>query len=96
MNLSLKERPRFYAECDIGKETLTEKAVKPEHFELGELDFALRGRMLRDSFGDGVKQIRVAGKTQQEIEQAIDGGRFTVLFGDNGEFIKKSFTPDSP
>lgn len=26
MNLSLKERPRFYTECDLKNETLTEKA----------------------------------------------------------------------
>ncbi len=96
MNLSLKERPRFFTECDMGNETITEKAVMPEQFELGELDFALRGRMLRDSLGDGVKQIRVAGKTQQEIEQAIDGGRFTVLFDDTGAFVKQSFASDTP
>ena len=68
----------------------------PDPFELGELNFALRLRLLRDSFGESVKQIRVAGKTQQEIEQAIDGGRFSVLVDETGTFIKQSFTPDSP
>ncbi|WP_156947374.1 hypothetical protein [Bradyrhizobium sp. WSM3983] len=91
MNLSLKERPLFYTECDMGNETITEKAVMPDHFELGELNFALRGRLLRDSFGESVKQIRVAGRTQQEIEQAIDGGRFSVLVDENGTFIRKNF-----
>ena len=95
MNLSLKQRPRFYTECDVGNETITEKAVMPDPFELGELNFSLRGRLLRDSFGESVKQIRVAGKTQQEIEQAIDGGRFSVLVDETGTFIKQSFTPDS-
>ena len=96
MNLSLKERPRFHTECDMRKETIAGKAWMPEYFEVGELDFALRGRLLRDSLGEGVKQIRVAGKTQQEIEQAIDGGCFTVLFDDNGAFIKQSFASESP
>lgn len=96
MNLSLKERPRFYTECDMSNRTITEKALMPEYFELGELDFALRGRLLRHAFGEGVRQIRVSGKTQQEIEQAIDGGRFTVLFDDKGAFINQSFTPDPP
>jgi hypothetical protein len=95
MNLSLKERPRFYTECDMVNETITEKALMSEHFELGELDFALRGCLLRQSFGEHVKQIRVTGKTQQEIEQAIDNGQFTVLFDDNGAFIKQGFTKDS-
>jgi hypothetical protein len=29
-------------------------------------------------------------------EQAIDGGRFSVLVDQTGTFIKQSFTPDSP
>src|SRR5258706_1898413 len=45
MNLSLEERPRFYTECDIKNETLSEKAKMPPHFELGELDYKLRGRL---------------------------------------------------
>jgi hypothetical protein len=92
VNLSLNKRPRFYTECDIKHETLTEKAKMPPHFELGELDYKLRGRLLRRSLGDGLKQIRCAGKTQQEIEQAIDDGLFTFLFDDIGKFIKQSFT----
>lgn len=58
MNLSLKERPRFYTECDMRNETITEKAVMPDRFELGDLNFALRGRLLRDSFGESVKPSR--------------------------------------
>ncbi|WP_156527610.1 hypothetical protein [Bradyrhizobium stylosanthis] len=92
MNLTLKERPRFYTECDMRNETITEKAAMPDPFELGELNLALRGRLLRDSFGESVKQVRVAGKTLQEIE----GGRFSVLVDETGAFIKQSFTPDSP
>ena len=65
----------------------------PEHFELGELDYALRGQLLRRSFGDGVNRMQAVGKTPQEIEQLIDDGRFTVLFDENGTFIKQSFTP---
>ncbi|WP_370157248.1 hypothetical protein [Bradyrhizobium ottawaense] len=64
-----------FAYYDNGK---SGKAVLPDPFELDELNFALRGRLLRDSFGESVNQIRVAGKTRQEIEQAIDSGRFSV------------------
>jgi hypothetical protein len=45
---------------------------------------------------EAVKQIRVAGTMQQEIEQAIDGGRFSLSVDETGTFIKQSFTPDSP
>jgi hypothetical protein len=93
MNLSLEERPKFYTECDMQNETITEKAIMPEHFELGELDYALRGQLLRRSFGDGVNRMQAVGETPQEIEQLIDDGRFTVLFDENGKFIKQSFTP---
>jgi hypothetical protein len=93
MNLSLKERPKFYTECDTQNETNSEKAIMPEHFELGELDYALRGQLLRRSFGDGVNRMQAVGKTPQEIEQLIDDGRFTVLFDENGTFLKQSFTP---
>jgi hypothetical protein len=67
----------------------------PEYFELGEFDYALRGSLLRGAFGDGLKQIRALGKTQQQVEQAIDDGLFTVSFDDSGKFIKESFTPVS-
>jgi hypothetical protein len=40
----------------MGNETITEKAAMPDRFELGELNFALRGRLLRDSFGESVSR----------------------------------------
>ena len=93
MNLSLLERPRFYTEIDLMNETLLERATVPKQVELGELDYRVRGRLLRSSLGAYLKQIRAAGKTQEEIEQAIDDGLFAFLFDDSGKFIKQSFTP---
>ncbi len=96
MNLSLKERPKFYTDCDTRNETLTEKAMMPEQFELGELDLALRGKLLRLAFGEKLRQMRFAGQTAQEVEQAIDSDRFTFLFDEHGKFIKNSSAPVSP
>jgi hypothetical protein len=93
MNLSLKERPKFYTDCDTCNETLTEKALMPEQFELGELDFALRGKLLRLAFGEKLNQMQFVGQTAQEVEQAIDGGRFTFLFDEHDKFIQDSFAP---
>ena len=93
MNLSLKERPKFYTDCDTRSETLTEKALMPEQFELGELDFALRGRLLRLAFGEKLSQMQFVGQAAQEVEQAIDGEHFTFLFDENEKFIKDSFAP---
>lgn len=93
MNLSLKERPRFHTECDLKNETLAERAVMPAQFELGELDFALRGALLRHALGDRIETMRAVGKSKDEIEKAIDDGRFTVLFDDDGKFIEKSMLP---
>jgi hypothetical protein len=93
MNLSLKERPRFYTECDMKNETITEKAVMPDQFELDELDYSLRGKLLRTAFGDSLGQIQFVGRTRQEVERAIDEGQLTVLFDEHGRFIKESFVP---
>ena len=91
MNLSLKERPKFYTDCDMCKETLTEEALMPEQFELGELDFASRGQLLRVAFGEKLSQMQFAGRTVQEVKQAIDSGRFTFLFDEHGKFMKNGF-----
>ncbi|MFB6452162.1 hypothetical protein [Bradyrhizobium tunisiense] len=90
MNLSLKERPQFHTECDLKNETLAERAVMPAQFKLGELDFALRGALFRHALSDRIATMRALGKTKDEIERAVDDGRFTVLFDDNGKFIEKS------
>ncbi len=65
----------------------------PAKFELDELDFSLRGKLLRMAFGESIGQIRFAGATKQEIERAIDEGQLTVLFDDQGKFIKDSVGP---
>jgi hypothetical protein len=93
INLSLKERPKFYTDCDIRSETLTEKAVMPDRFELGELDYSLRGKLLRSALGRGLSHIQIAGKTTREVELAIDAGRLTFLFDEHGKFIKNGFAP---
>lgn len=96
MNLSIKERPKFYTACDMIKETVTEVARMPASFELNELDYSLRGKLLRLAFGESLNQMQAVGKSAAEIEQAVDSGRFTVLFDDSGKFIKNSFVPLSP
>ena len=96
MNLSLKERPKFYTECDLRKETLAERAVMPAQFELGELDYALRGALFRHALGDYVGTMRAAGKSMEDVEKSIDDGLFTVLFDADGKFIEQSFTFPSP
>ena len=93
MNLSLKERPIFYTDCDILNEQLMEKATIPQNFGLAELDYRLRGDLMRQSFGGALGQMRFAQWTREEVEQAVDGGHFTLLFDDKGKFIKNSFVP---
>ncbi len=96
VNLSLKERPRFHTECDLLNETLTERAVLSDQFELGDLDYAMRGALLRQALGDRIDHLQAAGKSAQEVEKAIDDGLFTVLFDDDGKFIERSFIPLQP
>jgi hypothetical protein len=93
MNLSLKERPRFQTDIDMDNQILTEKAVVPAQFELGNLDYRLRGGLMRSAFGNSLSWIQILGKTNEEVQQMIDDGRFTLLFDNGGKFIKNSFTP---
>ena len=48
---------------------------------------------MRHALGDFFRQMPAIGKTPEEVEKNIDSGRLTVLFDDNGEFIKESFKP---
>ena len=68
----------------------------PHQFELDEPDYALRGRLLRSAFGTALGQMRFGGRTTEEVQQAVDEGRFTVLVDDQGKFIKNSFIPLTP
>jgi ribosomal protein L30 len=95
MNLSLKNRPKFYTEFDLQNEALYEKAILPDKFELDDLDFRLRGKLLRHALGSAVGQMTFIDKTPQQIEQFIDNGRLSFLFDDTGDFIKNGFRPIS-
>lgn len=68
----------------------------PPQFELGDLDFALRGALFRHALGDRIATMQAVGKSRDEIGKAIDDGRFTVLFDDDGKFIEVSMTPFPP
>jgi hypothetical protein len=45
---------------------------------------------MRHALGSHAGTVRAVGKSAFEIQAAIDGGNFTVLFDDNGKFIKES------
>lgn len=93
--LHLKERPKFFTECDTLKEEVVEKAILPSEFELVELDYSIRGALFRDALGPYIGTLRESGKNFAEIEAAIDSGHFTVLFDASGKFIKESIVPFS-
>lgn len=68
----------------------------PAQFELDELDYALRGKLLRMAFGKNMSPAQFARKTREEIEQAIDSGMLNFSVRDEGKFIKDSFVPLPP
>lgn len=96
MNLHIKDRPRFYTECDMQKERVTEKAIMPAQFELDELDYSIRGKLFRHALGPHISTLRADGKSPAEIQAAVDSGFFTVLFDADGKFIKESVGKFSP
>ena len=86
LNLHLKERPTFLTGCDAKRKTCRIVGKRPG-LELMEMDRRARGAMLRHAVRHALPSIRVAGKTDEEVEAAISAGTFTFLFDDNGQFI---------
>jgi hypothetical protein len=91
--LHLKERPKFFTECNMLKEEVTEKAILPSNFELAELDYSIRGALFRDALGPSIGTLCDGDKSPTEIQAAIDSGHFTVLFDADGKFIQESIVP---
>ena len=90
LNQHLKLRPEFYSEFDMENERYRVLAKRPKQAELVELDYTIRGELLHHAFGYALPKLRVAGRTKEEILEAIGSGTFTFLFDDEGEFIEKS------
>jgi hypothetical protein len=61
-----------------------------------DLDYSMRGALLRQALGDRIDHLQAAGKSRQEVEKAINDGLFTVLFDDDRKFIERSFIPLPP
>jgi hypothetical protein len=69
------------------------QSATPEKIEPDELDYELRGQLLRLAFGGRLSRMQFVGRSAEEIEKTVKNGRFTVLFDNNGKFIKNSFVP---
>jgi hypothetical protein len=92
LNLHLKERPTFHTECDTVNETCRIVGKRPK-LDLKDMDRRIRGALLHHAVRHVLPHIRVAGRTEEEVLEAINAGSFTFLFNDDGEFIKESWRP---
>jgi hypothetical protein len=92
LNLHLKERPTFHTEFDLVNEKCRIIGKRP-NLDLVDMDRQVRGKMLHRAVSHALPHIRVPGRTEEEILEAIKAGNFTFLFNDDGEFIKESWTP---
>ena len=90
LNQHLKQRPTFYSEFDMANERYCIRAKRPPMPQLVEMDYSVRGNLLKHALGYALPHLRVEGYTTQEIRDAIESGAFSVLFDDNGKFIEKS------
>ena len=88
LNLHLKLRPEFCNECDMENEKYRILAKRPKQPELVELDYTIRGEMLNRAFGYALPNLRVAGRTKEQILEMVSSGTLSFLFNDKGEFIE--------
>jgi hypothetical protein len=87
LNLHLKERPAFRSEINIAAEQCRIVAERPE-LALQELDLRVRGAVLRHAIKDSLPRVRLRGRSEQEVDNALTNGTLTFLFDDSGAFIK--------
>jgi hypothetical protein len=94
MNLSIKERPQFMSQFDRNKEEISLAAKLPRQFELVEnLDYRLRGRLLRQALEDILPRLKSRDMSDDELQVALTEGRLTFLFDKEGNLMEHSFEP---
>ena len=95
-NLHLQSRPTFYSDFDLSQERYRIGAERPPELTLKEIDHAVRGKLMRRAFSDILREPHVPGLTTKEALNAMESGKFTFLFDDNGRFIDRSSTTAHP
>lgn len=96
LNMHLRERPVYHSELDTLNETHRIVASLPDRPELEEWNYELRGRLLWNALGHAWPQLRFAGTTKEEVEEAVLTGKLSVLYDDEGNFaVSPSNSPDS-
>jgi hypothetical protein len=93
LNLHIEERPKFHSECNLAEERIELKAKIPAEFQLKELDYQIRGALMRNALGSAIPRLRSPNLSPEQFELALGEGKFTFLFDENGKFIRNSFIP---
>lgn len=92
LNLHLKERPTFHTKCDLENETCRVVGRRPT-LDLVDMDLQVRGQLLRHAMRHALPHITLAGRSHDEVLEAIKAGTFTFLFNDDGQFIGEPWKP---
>ena len=93
LNQHIKSRPEFCSELDMVSERYRIVAKRPKQLELLELDQSIRGELLHHTLEDVLPRLQVYGLAKDEVLEAIESGKFTFLFNDNGGFVERSLIP---
>lgn len=83
MNLSMKARPKHRTSISPTGEAFID-AETPSHFELGELDMTLRGRLMAHLLSPVLPGMAA------DKRELLDQGQLTFLFNDARAFIQES------
>ena len=92
LNLHIKERPKLYSEWHLAEEKIELKADVPEKFELDHLDYQVRGALMRQAFGH-IGRVTFLKLSPDQFALALEEGKISFLFDDQGKFIKDGFKP---
>lgn len=87
LNSHLKERPTFRSELNTVDEVSRILAHRPD-LKLKKLDRSIRGKLLYRALEFALPNIKIIGKTDEQVLAAIKAGTLTFLFNDDGVFIK--------
>jgi hypothetical protein len=87
LNLRIKDRPVYQSSMNLLLEEYEIVAKLPKHLELGDPIGEVRGALLHRVFAHAMHQIRIEGVPNDEAEDVIKSGRFSLTWDADGNWL---------
>lgn len=86
LNLSLKERPRYRSEFDLGDGIYRITADVPHELELTDIDMSLRGKLMYNALRQVLGSVVAPDIEHEQLLGEVKAGKRTFLFSPDGTF----------